>query len=173
MRKSIFALSAVGLALLILLAIANRPIDKLSAGSKADNIIALKSQHTMTLYSGNRPLKTYKVALGRGPGNAKHREGDHETPEGHYILDSRNAHSRFHLALHVSYPNAHDQSAAKAQGTPPGGNIMIHGIGPGLGWLGRLQHTVDWTDGCIALTNPEIEEVWNAVPTGTPIEIRH
>jgi murein L,D-transpeptidase YafK len=138
----------------------------------ADQILVVKSQHSMTLLANGRVLKTYKVALGRGSGKAKQREGDHETPEGHYIIDSKNAHSHFHRALHVSYPNIGDTKRAKATGVSPGGQIMIHGIQNGLGWIGSLQHEVDWTDGCIAVTDSEIEEVWDLVPLGTPIEIR-
>jgi murein L,D-transpeptidase YafK len=126
----------------------------------------------MTLYSTGRPLKTYKVSLGRGTGSAKHQQGDHETPEGTYRIDAKNAHSRFHLALHVSYPNATDKAHAAALHQPTGGDIMIHGVEPKFAWLGSLHRHVDWTDGCIAVTNAEMDEVWNAVPTGTPITIR-
>ena len=89
------------------------------------------------------------------------------------MIDSRNTHSRFHRALHISYPNADDRSRALAAGVTPGGQIMIHGIQNGLGWLGSLQRTMDWTDGCIAVTDSEIEEIWDMVPIGTPVEIRH
>ena len=138
----------------------------------ADQILVVKSQHSMTLLANGKVLKTYKVALGRGDGKAKQREGDHETPEGHYIIDNRNAHSHFHRALHISYPNIDDRKRAQAAGVSSGGQIMIHGIQNGLGWIGSLQHEIDWTDGCIAVTDAEIEEVWNLVPLGTPIEIR-
>ena len=138
----------------------------------ADQILVVKSQHSMTLLANGKVLKTYKVALGRGDGKGKQREGDHETPEGHYIIDNRNAHSHFHRALHISYPNLDDRKSAQTAGVSPGGQIMIHGIQNGLGWIGSLHHEIDWTDGCIAVTNAEIEEVWNLVPLGTPIEIR-
>jgi murein L,D-transpeptidase YafK len=127
----------------------------------------------MTLYSKGQVLRTYRVALGRGSGNPKRQQGDHETPEGLYSIDAKNAHSRFHLALHVSYPNTQDRERAQKLGVDPGGDIMIHGIENGLGWLGSLQHQIDWTDGCIALTDQEIAEVWKLVPVGTPVEIRH
>jgi murein L,D-transpeptidase YafK len=173
MRSLITALLALGIALVAVLVWANRPYDKLPSGSKADRIVVEKSSHTLTLYASGQPLKVYTVALGRGNGAAKQREGDHQTPEGLYVIDARNMHSRFHLALHVSYPNAQDSAHAASLGAPAGGAIMIHGVGRGLGWLGRLQRRVDWTDGCIALTNAEIDEVWKLVPNGTPIEIRH
>jgi len=140
---------------------------------QADKIVVVKSTHTMTLYSKGSVLRTYRVALGRGQGNAKQQQGDHETPEGLYTIDAKNAHSRFHLALHVSYPNAEDKQRAKKLGVAPGGDIMIHGIENGLGWIGSLQRRLDWTDGCIALTDVEMDEVWKLVPNGTTIEIRH
>lgn len=87
-------------------------------------------------------------------------------------MDYRKADSSFHRALHLSYPSAADRARAVAQGVDPGGLIMIHGLKNGLGWLGRLHRLFDWTDGCIAVTNPEIEQIWQSVPDGTPIELR-
>ena len=139
----------------------------------ADRIVIVKSTHTLTLYAHGHPIHTYRVALGRGTGAAKVREGDHNTPEGLYAIDARNAHSHFHRALHISYPNAADREQAAKLGAPPGGDIMIHGLRNGLGWLGSLQRHVDWTDGCIALTDAEMDQVWEEVPIGTPVEIRH
>jgi murein L,D-transpeptidase YafK len=138
----------------------------------ADHVVVVKSAHTLTLYSRAQDLKSYKVALGRGPAGPKDHQGDHKTPEGEYILDEKNAHSRFHLALHVSYPNAADRLRAQKEGRDPGGAIMVHGVARGFGWLGSLQHEIDWTDGCIAVSNAEIEEIWRLVPVGTPIEIK-
>lgn len=139
---------------------------------KADRIVVDKSARTMTLMQGAKALKTYKVALSRKPLGAKEREGDHKVPEGEYVVDSKNAHSRFHLALHISYPNAADREKARKLGVRPGGNIEIHGLDSKYAWVGSLQRQVDWTDGCIAVTNPEIEEIWPLVPVGTPVEIR-
>jgi murein L,D-transpeptidase YafK len=127
----------------------------------------------MTLYAKGRALRTYKIALGRGSGAAKQREGDHNTPEGSYIIDAKNEHSHFHRALHVSYPNADDRRRAQGLSENPGGDIMIHGIKNGFGWLGKLQSRVDWTDGCIAVTDDEIDEVWKMVPVGTIVRIQH
>ncbi|SEF48037.1 L,D-transpeptidase catalytic domain [Bryocella elongata] len=140
---------------------------------QADRIVVVKSTHTMTLYAHGQPTAIYRVSLGRGTGAAKVREGDHNTPEGLYTVDSRNDHSRFHHALHLSYPNVADRATAAKLNAPPGGDIMIHGIRNGLGWLGGLQRHADWTDGCIALTDNEMDEVWATVPVGTPVEIRH
>jgi len=127
----------------------------------------------MTLLAHGVPIKVYKVALGTGGLGPKQRQGDNKTPEGKYILDSKNAGSRFHLAFHISYPNAADKARAKSQGVPPGGDIMIHGVEKKYEYLGSLQHDYDWTEGCIALTNPEIEEFAKLVPVGTSIEIDH
>jgi len=139
---------------------------------KADRIVVVKSEHRMTLLSGGRVLKTYRVALGRGSAGEKERMGDNKTPEGEYVIDQKNANSRFHLALHISYPNAADKERAKVAGVDPGGAIMIHGLENGLGWLGPIQHDADWTEGCIAVSNSEVEEIWRLVPIGTPIEIK-
>ncbi len=125
----------------------------------------------MTLFREGEVLKTFKVALSRVPIGAKEREGDHKVPEGLYVVDAKNAHSKFHLALHISYPNAADRERARKLGVKPGGNIEIHGLGSNFGWVGSLHREVDWTDGCIAVTNSEIEEIWPLVPVGTPVEI--
>ena len=122
----------------------------------------------MQLMLGGEVLKTYKVALSREPVGAKEREGDHRVPEGQYVIDSKNSHSRFHLALHISYPNATDREKARTLGVRPGGNIEIHGLGSKYGWVGSLHLQSNWTDGCIAVTNSEIEETWPLVPVGTP-----
>ena len=139
---------------------------------QADRIVVEKSARTMTLRRDGKVLKTYKVALSREPVGAKEREGDHRVPEGQYVIDSKNSASRFHLALHVSYPNAADRERARKLGVKPGGNIEIHGLDSKYAWVGSLQRRVDWTDGCIAVTNSEIEEIWSLVRVGTPLEIR-
>jgi murein L,D-transpeptidase YafK len=140
--------------------------------AKADQVIVEKSQRTLTLLSHRKILRTYKVTLGGSPTGAKERQGDHKTPEGHYILDRRNGKSRFYKSIHVSYPNDRDKQRASQHGVSPGGDIMIHGLPNGFGWLGATHRTQDWTDGCIAVTNAEMDEIWELVPDGTPIEIR-
>ena len=112
------------------------------------------------------------MSLGREPVGPKRFEGDGKTPEGQYVIDTRKEDSSFHLALHVSYPSRQDTVYAESQDQSPGGAIMIHGIRNGLGFLGPLHRAYDWTQGCIAVTDAEIEELWRAVPNGTPIEIR-
>jgi murein L,D-transpeptidase YafK len=139
---------------------------------KADQVIVEKGHRTLTLLSHGKALHTYKVALGGTPIGAKEQQGDHKTPEGHYILDRRNPKSRFYKSIHVSYPNEHDKQTAARRGVSPGGDIMIHGLPNGFGWLGATHRAQDWTDGCIAVTNAEMDEIWQFVPDGTPIEIR-
>jgi murein L,D-transpeptidase YafK len=143
-----------------------------SAKQEADKILIVKSARTMTLLRGGKTLKTYKVALGTVPIGPKRIEGDHKTPEGNYVIDAKNAHSRFHLALHISYPGAADMETARKLGSRPGGAIMIHGLASSFAYLGPLHRQTDWTDGCIAVTNAEIEEIWKLVPVGTRVEIR-
>jgi murein L,D-transpeptidase YafK len=138
----------------------------------ADKIVIVKSAHTMILLSGGKTLKTYKVALGGVPVGPKRIEGDHKTPEGDYVIDAKNSHSQFHLSLHISYPNAADTVRAQKLGARPGGAIMIHGLAMPFAYLGALHRQSDWTDGCVAVTNPEIEEIWKLVPVGTRVEIR-
>jgi murein L,D-transpeptidase YafK len=141
--------------------------------ARADRILVVKSSHTMTLYADGNPLKVYHVWIGRGPGKPKLQQGDNETPEGKYTINGRNAHSTAYKSLRISYPNAADRERARQLGVDPGGDIMIHGLPPGNGWVKPGQPLPDWTFGCIALTNTEMDEVWELVPNGTPIEIRH
>ena len=138
----------------------------------ADRIVIEKSKRTMMLMKGEKILKAYRIALGSAPLGRKERMGDHKTPEGHYVIDARNPQSRFHLSLHISYPNRQDRDNAKRIGVDPGGAIMIHGIGAKYGWLGPLHRQTDWTDGCVAVTNEEIEEIWRLTPIGAPVDIR-
>jgi murein L,D-transpeptidase YafK len=138
---------------------------------KADRILVIKSSRTMMLMQGTKVLKSYKVALSTQPVGAKEREGDHKVPEGAYLIDAKNSHSVFHLALHISYPNSSDKKRALKLGVRPGGDIEIHGLGK-YGWLGDMHRQVDWTDGCIAVTNSEIDEIWPLVAVGTQLEIR-
>ncbi|PWU19488.1 MAG: hypothetical protein C5B50_06495 [Verrucomicrobia bacterium] len=150
---------------------ANWPTRSISPGATADKIIVLKSQRQLNLYSKGHLLKTYNVSLGR-PIGPKQQEGDNRTPEGLYTIELHKADSSFHKALKVSYPSTADCQAASKRGVKPGGDIMIHGLRNGLGLIGRLHRLHDWTAGCIAVTNPEIEEIYRAVPDGTPVEIR-
>jgi murein L,D-transpeptidase YafK len=140
--------------------------------TKVDGVLLLKKERTLQLLKDGKPFKSYKVALGGQPLGAKTQQGDNKTPEGKYVIDSRNPQSTYHLSLHVSYPNAQDRANAKAHHLSPGGDIMIHGLPKQYAWVGAAHTKHDWTLGCIAVTNAEIEEIWRLVPNGTPIEIR-
>ena len=143
----------------------------LPADTKADRIVIEKARHRLTLYQGLTVIRDYPVSIGRGGMGRKRQEGDRLTPEGAYRVESRNAGSDYHRALKVSYPGPDDIAAAQALGVSAGSEIMIHGLRNGFGWFGVWHRQVDWTLGCIALTNAEIEEIWRVVPDGTPIEI--
>ena len=137
----------------------------------ADAVRVIKSERKLYLLRGGQPYKVYRISLGSRPVGDKVREGDKRTPEGRYIIDWRNPQSRYHRSLHISYPNAEDQREAQAMGVDPGGMIMIHGLPNKTGDDTEGYVGLDWTDGCIALTNPEIEELMQAVKDGTPIQI--
>jgi murein L,D-transpeptidase YafK len=139
---------------------------------RIDRVLVLKRVRTMQLLRHGKVLHSYKVALGGDPIGPKTMQGDHKTPEGIYVLDSRNAHSRFYKSIHISYPNAHDRASARQKDVAPGGDIFIHGLPNGYAWVGTTHRLKDWTDGCIAVTNQEMDEIWRVVADGTPIEIR-
>jgi murein L,D-transpeptidase YafK len=126
----------------------------------------------MDVYSHEALLRSYVIALGHDPVGPKRRQGDHRTPEGRYLIDRHNPYSAFHRSLHVSYPSSADSDSARLAGYPPGGEVMIHGMRDGSAWLGRLHLVPDWTDGCIAVSDAEIDELYRIVPDGTPIVIR-
>ena len=138
---------------------------------QATKIVVNKSDHTLTIYHDQTKLQSYNVSLGSGSG-PKQEAGDRKTPEGLYIVDAKNPTSRFHRAFHLSYPNAADRQRAQKLGKDPGGDIEIHGQMKSLAWLGPLSRNFDWTAGCIALTNDQIDAIWPIVPAGTPVEIK-
>jgi murein L,D-transpeptidase YafK len=140
------------------------------AEEQASVVVMLKGERRLILRRGEVEIAAYDIALGFEPEGHKRREGDGRTPEGRYVIDWRNSRSAFHLSLHISYPDAADSAVAEA-GESPGGMIMIHGLPPGLRWLGAAHALRDWTAGCIAVTSEEIEAIWRLVPDGTPIEI--
>jgi murein L,D-transpeptidase YafK len=138
---------------------------------KADSILVLKKDHVMELLAGGKVIRTYKVALGQGGLAPKERQGDGRTPEGRYTIEAKYV-SQYHKALRISYPNAEDRKRAAKLGVSPGGSILIHGLPNGKGWIGAAHRLYDWTLGCIAVTDEEIDEIFKMVAVGTPVEIR-
>jgi murein L,D-transpeptidase YafK len=158
--------------LIVFVAIAQVPGDAMVAGiGLADRVVVNKKGHQMQLYRGDRLLREYRVSLGDEPAGHKTRRGDERTPEGNYRIDWQNPNSRFHLSLHISYPNGQDRARAAAEGVSPGGDIMIHGQPNHLSWPYFVSRFLDWTDGCIAVSDANMREIWSAVPVGTPIRI--
>ena len=144
----------------------------IAVAETADKVLVDKSDETLYLLKDGATIADYSVAFGANPKGHKEQEGDERTPEGHYILDYKNADSAFYKAIHISYPNDADRQAAAAKGVDPGGAIMIHGQRNRLGWLSLITQRFNWTDGCIAVTNSEMDEIWDSVTVNTPIEIR-
>jgi murein L,D-transpeptidase YafK len=142
------------------------------AVEKADMVLVKKSESNLYLMKNRKIIKEYNVAFGANPNGHKQQEGDERTPEGKYILDYKKSDSSFYKSIHISYPNEQDKIRAKEAGVDPGGLIMIHGQKNGLGFLGFITQRLNWTDGCIAVTNSEMDEIWQAVDVGTPIEIK-
>ena len=161
----------VGAALLVASMSCRTPPAQSSAAG-VDLVLIEKAARRLTLLSGGTLVRTYAVALGSQPVGPKIQQGDDRTPEGSYVIDGRNYQSAYHLALHISYPNAVDRDRAATLGVNPGGDIMIHGLPNGFGWVGSAHRERDWTRGCIAVTDSEIEEIAGLVPDGTPVEIR-
>lgn len=138
-----------------------------------DRIVIHKSAHTLEFIHGGKVLHSYKVAIGRGGLEPKQRQGDHRTPEGLYHVDAKNPQSQFYKAFHLSYPSAEDSAGARSHGFAPGGDVEIHGLPKTYKGLGSTQHLYDWTDGCIALSDEQIDELWPLVNVGTIVEIDH
>ena len=164
-RRSCEYLSAVWSWLLSCLA------DSSSVNSAADKVVVNKSKRELLLLKRGVVIRTYRVALGRNPVGAKEREGDGKTPEGLYTIMGRNAKSVFHRSLRISYPSTLDRERARRVGVSPGGDLMIHGLPNGQGHIGAAHRATDWTEGCIAVTNEEIQEIWRLVPDGTPVQL--
>ena len=148
------------------------PENHLSLNTQIDSLIVYKANREMEVYSGGSLVKTFAISLGRNPIGDKEFEGDKKTPEGKYIIDTKNSESGYHKNLGISYPNESDIENAKKNGKPTGGDIKIHGLKNKLGFIGKFHRWFDWTMGCIAVTNEEIDELFATVPIGTKIEIR-
>jgi murein L,D-transpeptidase YafK len=138
-----------------------------------DYVFVEKGKRQLSIWSDGWLVKSYTIRLGRTPEGAKSEQGDGRTPEGLYNIDFRKPDSSYHLALHISYPSEQDKAVAQSRGVSPGGAIMIHGFPneTDKAVATRIHRYVDWTEGCIAMTNAEFEELWHLVPVGTPIEI--
>ncbi|QSP96457.1 L,D-transpeptidase family protein [Marinobacter salinisoli] len=134
-------------------------------------VLVRKGERRLYLMNGEEVVKSYRVSLGDNPEGHKLYEGDERTPEGDYVLDWRNASSDFYKSIHISYPNQKDLEQASAWGLDPGGSIMIHGLPNEAGDMAFAYRGLDWTDGCIAVTNEEMDEIWQLVADGTPIRI--
>lgn len=139
---------------------------------QADRVLVKKSERKLLLIKNGKPFRQYKIALGDNPVGHKQKKGDFRTPEGRYILDWRKKSGLHYKSIHISYPDRSDRIAARERGVQPGGMIMIHGLPTCFNWEDRGIQNVDWTNGCIAVTNHEIDEIWSAVRDGTPIEIQ-
>lgn len=147
------------------------PAPKLPSGIKIDRIVVEKSKRKLHVYAHGTLIKTYIISLGRNPIGDKKVEGDKKTPEGKYFINGKNPHSEYYKNLSISYPNNYDRKEAKKLGKSTGGDVKIHGLKNGRAYLSKFHRWMDWTAGCIALTNEEVEELYQAVKIGTSIEI--
>lgn len=173
MRKKILLVAFLAIAAGgILFFYAHHNWNRLPNGTKVDRILVEKADRKLSILHNGKVIKTYRIALGGNPIGAKQEEGDMKTPEGIYTIDYRNPNSDYHLALHVSYPSDEDNARAAQRGVNAGFDIMIHGLPNGHGWIGAAHRQKDWTAGCIAMTDEEIDELWRVTPDGTSIEIR-
>jgi murein L,D-transpeptidase YafK len=139
---------------------------------KSDAVLVVKSEKRLYLISKGERYAALPVTFGADPVGHKQQRGDEKTPEGKYMLDYKNENSKFYKSIHISYPDKNDRVIAKKTGLDPGGEIMIHGQTNGLEWASPLIQLFSWTDGCVALSNSNMDKVWAAVDPGTPIEIR-
>lgn len=143
----------------------------LPAVANVDAVVVKKSERLLLLLKDGEPVRRYSISLGENPVGHKLYKGDQRTPEGRYVLDWRNPDSRFYKSIHISYPNPRDQRLAEAWGLDPGGAIMIHGLPNNAGKWSFAYKGLDWTEGCIAVSNEAMDEIWRLVGNGTPITI--
>ena len=158
-------------ALAVLAGCTPKPAPLVEGAAIVDHIVVEKTAHRMTLLAGDRPVRTYRVSLGHGGLAAKTREGDGRTPEGDYRITGRNAKSAYHLSLRIGYPTPAQVAEAGRRGVDPGGDIMIHGLPNGRESLARFYANRDWTDGCVALTDAEMDEIWRLTQNGAVVRI--
>ncbi len=168
MKKVLYIMMALILGIILYYVF---PEQELPTNTVIDKMVVYKSKRELLAYSKGKVIKTYKVAIGQEPIGAKEYEGDKKTPEGLYYINDKNPNSGYHKNLGISYPNANDIVSANRLKKPAGGNIKIHGLLNHYGFVGKFHRWHDWTLGCIALTDEEIDELYGAVKIGTPIEI--
>ena len=142
------------------------------SSEKADLVIVIKSEYKLYLIKEGKLFAAYPVVFGANPKGHKQQQGDNRTPEGEYILDYKNVNSKYYKSIHISYPNSEDRESARKRGVSPGGDIMIHGQPNKWGKFSSITQLFNWTNGCIALSDSDMDAVWNAVDPGTPIQIR-
>lgn len=148
------------------------PEKKLPKGQTIDTIIVYKSKEEMHVYADGKLLKKYSISIGKNPTGDKEYEGDNKTPEGFYTINDKNPNSSFYKNLGISYPDKEDKERARKMGKPAGGDIKIHGMSKDFSWMGKFHRFSNWTNGCIAVTNEEMEELYNAVKIGAAINIK-
>jgi murein L,D-transpeptidase YafK len=169
LRKIILLIAALAVCIAVCIAVYNFYPEP-AIGKKINKIIVFKSERRMQVFHNDELLKSYSISLGPQPAGHKQQEGDGRTPEGKYRISAKNDKSKYHRSLAISYPNEKDKAGAKARGASPGGSIMIHGLK--YGFLGKLHRWTDWTQGCIAVTDKEIDEIYEHIDTGTEVEIK-
>ncbi|KAA8982969.1 L,D-transpeptidase family protein [Halospina sp. K52047b] len=170
MRRSITAATVL---VFLLPLIQSFPATAISDGTPhADRVLVIKSERRLYLIRDGKRIESFRVSLGQEPEGHKLFAGDNRTPEGQYTLDWRNPESDYYRSIHISYPNSEDRRKARAWGQDPGGNIMIHGLPNDADKWNFAFEGLDWTDGCIAVNNRAMDEIWRRVTVGTPIEIR-
>jgi murein L,D-transpeptidase YafK len=147
------------------------PEKALPSDTRINKLVVYKSKRQLLAYSNGQLIKTYKISLGKQPVGKKEIQYDNKTPEGNYTINCRETNSNFHKKLCISYPNKADKANAKRYGKEAGDNVEIHGLDNRYGFIGKFHRWYDWTSGCIALTDGEIDELFKAVKIGTPIEI--
>ena len=147
----------------------DQPLDK---SVNIDKMVIRKSERVLEIYSKGKLIKSYPISLGFNPVGKKHFQGDGKTPEGRYIINDRNPHSKYHKNLGISYPNRADRRFARRHHKSAGGDIKIHGLPNGYGSVGKAHLAHDWTAGCIAVTDEEIDELYRIIKIGTPIIIK-
>lgn len=142
------------------------------SAERADRVVVVKSEGKLYLYKAKHVLASYPVVFGAQPKGHKQQQGDERTPEGRYYLDFKKPDTAYHRAIHISYPNTRDVESARKRGVDPGGSVMIHGQKNGFAWASFITQQFNWTHGCIALNNADMDAVWEAIEAGTPIDIK-